>query len=460
MVASTLAFEGAMYSANSIRIRERSRSLLSIVAVALLAIAVGARCGAFAAELTTIYSFCAGSRCTDDTFAVGPAPLTMDSAGNLFGASAFVKSDKLGAVFELVPNADKSAWAYGQLFEFCTHPLCQATEGPVGNLILDTAGNVFGVTTALTGLPRGTIYELMPNADRSNWKYRLLYTFCPENDTCLQGGTPSGGLTYSGAASGLPYDGRSPLYGVTLFGGAKGQGVVYELSFHRRTVRQRVLYNFCPVADCPDGRQPSFALTMDSAGNLYGATAEGGPNQHGTIFELSAGLNGSWTESVLHGFCALADCADGRNPSSGVTLDASGNILGTTYAGGNATNTGVAYRIFRNGNNIEYTVLKTFCELRRCHDGETPVGGLVVDSSGNIFGTTAVGGTHGKDSNAGTIFELNDSYRVIYDFCALERCADGEVPQFGLIGDGAGNFLGTTLRGGDRGVGTVFQLTP
>jgi uncharacterized repeat protein (TIGR03803 family) len=246
-----------------------------------------------------------------------------------------------------------------------------------------------------------------------------------------------------------------------LFGGASAQ-------------TERVLYSFCAQSGCTDGLSPNSGLALDQQGNVYGTTWEGGANRRcntydasrcGTLFKVTP----AGKETVLYSFCAQPKCADGAVPSGGIVLDREGNLYGATYDGGhqdhlcryqNAAGCGVVFKL---SPARIYTVLYRFCAQRRCKDGANPSSDLVLDREGNIYGTTAWGGAHG----GGTVFKLTPrgNETVLYSFCARGGCADGWMPDARVTLDEQGNLYGTTFWGGNDcftgyGCGVVFKLTP
>jgi len=244
-------------------------------------------------------------------------------------------------------------------------------------------------------------------------------------------------------------------------------GMVFMLpTVARGTSTYKLLYAFKGA----DGSGPSAGLVFDRAGNLYGTTTWGGANGGGTVFKLSPNSDGSWTETVLYSFCSLTSCADGESPSSGLILDMSGSLYGTTYAGGNTNCGGGCGTVFMlhpnsNGSWTE-SVLHYFCSLANCADGQSPSGGLTFDTTGNLYGTAG-----GGASGYGVVFRLvpnsNGSWKesILHNFCSLKNCVDGWGPSAGLTFDTSGNLYGTTYRGGacsaiSVGCGVVFKMTP
>jgi uncharacterized repeat protein (TIGR03803 family) len=260
------------------------------------------------------------------------------------------------------------------------------------------------------------------------------------------------------------------LYGVAEVGGADGGGVVFQLTPGEQGWTETVIHDFCAGGGkCTDGAMPN-ALLFDSAGNLFGTAGAGGASGAGVVYRLDAG---NWTESVLYNFCSQKKCADGENPF-GLVQDSSGTLFGTTGRGGrtcriaNLQNItcGLAYQLSSNGDAWQETVLHTFCSLKDCKDGALPQAPLLLDSAGNLFGSTVAGGGNDVDPNGnggGVLFELSGTMlNVLHHFCAEggSACTDGYWPTGNLVMDGSGHVFGTTQRGGPDGGGEVFRLTP
>lgn len=213
---------------------------------------------------------------------------------------------------------------------------------------------------------------------------------------------------------------------------------------------EQVLYNFKGGSD---GAEPDASLVFDGAGNLYGTTYYGGANGSGTVFELTPSKAG-WTETVLHSFTG----SDGALPSAGLILDGGGNLYGTTQAGG-AAGFGVVFELSPSRAGWTETVLYSFTGG---NDGRGPVGGVVFDSGGNLYGTTSGGG---YPIGGGTVFELTPSgggwtENILYAFNASNGAPNGSGLHAGVVFDRAGNLYGTTVFGGTNYWGTIFELTP
>jgi uncharacterized repeat protein (TIGR03803 family) len=257
--------------------------------------------------------------------------------------------------------------------------------------------------------------------------FKSLYSFAGSPD----GAMPRGGVTK---------DSSGNLYGTTSAGGSFGFGTVYMLS---TSGQESVLYSFTGGAD---GAVPYAGVIHDAANNLYGTTIAGGTFGFGTVFELNPATK---RETVLHSF---AGGNDGATPLAGLLMDSSGNLYGTTFAGG-SSNVGTVYGL--NIKTGQETILYSF---RGDPDGAEPVyGNLIMDSSGNLYGTTQGGGS----SNKGTVWKLsaNGIETVLHSFSGG---ADGGGNDVGgadqsLAMDAFGNLYGTTERGG-VGSGVVFRV--
>jgi uncharacterized repeat protein (TIGR03803 family) len=256
----------------------------------------------------------------------------------------------------------------------------------------------------------------------------------------------------------LTFDSSGNLYGTTDAGGVgngcanNGCGIVYELSPSGSTWTETVLHTFM---NGNDGGGPQGGVIFDKTGNLYGTTLyAGGGNGCGTIFELVPS-GGSWTNNVLHSF--NSDLGDGCFPYSGLTFDKSGNLYGTTASGG-TNDTGVVFELTPNsGGGWNFSVIYSFGPAGS-GDGVNPFGTLVIDGGGNLYGTTYGGGLY----QAGSVVKLapaNGGWTesVLYNFIGLTT---GTNPYAGVIFDSNGNLFGTTYQGGVDNVGVIFELTP
>jgi hypothetical protein len=437
-----------------------TKTSLAAAAVLLFA-AAGA---ATAAPVNTLYTFCVVNNCED-----GQSPLgrpVLDTAGNLYGTTnnGGDYASNAGIVWQLAPQGD-GTWTFKTIYKFCAHVNCTDGEFAHSGLIADARGDLYGITSFGGKYDQGVVYELMPNAGKRFWKLKVMHNFCAEQN-CQDGRGPNSDLTYSGAASGTPYDGVSPLFGVTEEGGNNSYGTVFRLSLHNGHWKHRVLYSFCAQANCSDGGFPFNTPVVDDAGNVYGTTSHG----NGLVYKVSSVDR---TETVVYSFCQQANCADGLG-SGPLTIDSSGALIGATGGGGSGASCpdnyiggcGTIFRIALDGKQPKEHVLHSFCQLPDCADGDSPQA-LQLDPAGNIFGATYYGGGNDRDMNGfggGTLFQLKGkNYKRLHAFCSKPNCSDGEYPIAGFAIGSGGAVYGTTPEGGRDayyGEGTVFQFTP
>jgi uncharacterized repeat protein (TIGR03803 family) len=413
---------------------QTARSLSRAIVISLFGMLVSSQ-AATAWTLKVIHSFA-------DAYPGGK--LIQDSTGNLYGAANLYGgafgSGNGGVVFKLTPNGDKSAWHYNVLHAFCLE--CSDGGQPVGTLTMDAAGNLYGVTFAGGTADGGVIYKLSPRG-----KYDILYALCA---SCGDGNNPYE-LTYKGAAQGSLYDGISPLYGLNQGRGL--EGVVFSLQREKGAWKYSVLHGFC-VTDCNDGREPA-GLVVNSAGDLYGVAGFGGKHQRGLVFRLSPNDKHQWTESDLYDFRR-----PDRWPND-LSIASDESLVGVTVRAGPDckeahvhNQCGVLFSF--NPQTSRYRILHGFCSLPNCIDGRIPLTASELQP-GKILGVTVRGG----QSDNGTVFQFQDgNLQSIYQFCSLQDCQDGSHPAAGLTPDASGSFFGTTLYGGAYGFGEVFELSP
>jgi uncharacterized repeat protein (TIGR03803 family) len=285
---------------------------------------------------------------------------------------------------------------------------------------MDSAGNLYGTTIDGGAYGNGAVFKINANGTES-----VLYSFGP---SIADGYTPSA----------LIMDSAGSLYGTTRYGGTNGFGTAFRLD---PSGAKTVLYSF--GSSFTDAQLPAAGLIMDSSGNLYGM-AGGGANYDGTVFKI--GANGA--ETILYSFGANA--TDGQSPWASLIMDSAGNLYGTTYGGG-SNGDGTAFKISANGTE---TILHSFGA--GVADGQYPGAGLIMDSAGNLYGTTRGGGTNGSSVGGyGTVFKISAAgmESVLYSFGASST--DGWLANSGLVLDTAGNIYGTTVNGGTNGGGTL-----
>jgi uncharacterized repeat protein (TIGR03803 family) len=316
---------------------------------------------------------------------------------------------------------------------------------PNASLIADTNGALYGTTATGGKYNFGTVFKLTPPAAPGGaWTESVLYSFTGDSD----GGEPAGGplLLKNGA-----------LYGTTYTGGAHQVGTVFELTPGKPWV-ETVIYSFLASST---GYYPSSGLTLGSKGALYGTTINGGAHSHGTVYRLSPPAVGAttWSEATIYSF--KGGSTDGYEPKNNVILDNTGALYGTTVGG-----TGTAYKLTPSPSGPwTETVLYFF---NGASDGDYPNSGLVIDSSGALYGAT----TGSFAVPGGNIYQLAPpgtqsgawSENILYTFKGAVG-NDGGNPN-GAIFDSTGELWGSTELGGNNPVcgglacGTIYKLTP
>jgi uncharacterized repeat protein (TIGR03803 family) len=202
-----------------------------------------------------------------------------------------------------------------------------------------------------------------------------------------------------------------------------------------------------------DGRVFATALLIDAQGNLYGTTSAGGKFGDGTVFELSPNPDGSWTEQLLYNFTGGSD---GSSPDSSLIFDRKGNLYGSSYWGG-VNNSGAVFELERRRNGTwKEKVLYSFCSLPNCADGNWPVAGVVFDKHGNLYGIAS----DSESSDINKIYKLTPQVSGEWQESIIHSFDSGSWLYAGLTYDGSGHLYGTTWNGGTDGAGSVFELTP
>lgn len=393
------------------------------------------------------------------------ASLTPDGQGNLFGTTlnggdASCGLAPCGTVFELSPDGH-GGWSEKVLHSF--NGLNGEGGYPTAPVLLGRAGKVYGVTNCIQDCfvdYGGTVFKLAPNSD-GIWRETTLYSFTAQGCApFLLEGLGTGGIIDCSVQFGP--DGR--LYAATVtgpFGGGDcglGCGTLFSLGqISALNWYYLSLYDF---SGANDGAYPQGLLTFDADGNIYGTTGAGGTANKGTVYKLSPnrGRQG-WTQTVLYSF---QGGADGVNPVSGLTFDASGNLYGTTLQGG-AGRLGTVFVLSPQSNGPwTHTVLYSFVGNG---NAKSPNSSLSFDAFGALYGTAA-GGAYGE----GAIFKLtpsNGSWTEsrVYSFTGG---ADGANPNGGVIFDAHGNLYGTAAMGGAYPMcdddpycgGVAYEITP
>jgi uncharacterized repeat protein (TIGR03803 family) len=374
------------------------------------------------------------------------AALVMDTAGNLYGTASEGGASGSGAVFKL-SRVKGGGWNETVLYSFAG-----GTDGayPIAELIFDAAGNLYGTTAGGGANDAGTVFELSPGAN--GWTETVLHSF-----NVSDGAIPSAGLVFDTAGN---------LYGTTFSGGKPlDLGVVFQLSpTAKGKWKEKILLEFGRHVD---GGGPAGTLIFDAAGNLYG-TGSGGYQVAGSVFELTPQPNGKWKEKVLHGFTGKGD---GGFPHGALVLDSDGNLYGTTQNGGNSSGTGpcmfggcgTVFKLSPGANGKwQETVI---CKFKGTEDGMGPVAGLAFDPAGNLYGTTEMGGGTGCDFNfgCGTAFQLTPEASGKWKETVLHRFKSdegGKHPLAGLVLDSTRKSYGTASSNGQGSAGVVFEITP
>jgi uncharacterized repeat protein (TIGR03803 family) len=395
------------------------------------------------ANFTVLHSFTNGADGGQPT-----AGLTMDKAGNLYGTTFQGGEYGGGIAFKVAQKG--SGWIFSPLYSF---PGGNHGNDPFARVIIGSDGSLYGTTTyggqGCGGNGCGTVFNLKPAAAACKtalcqWTETVLYRF--------MGGTDGAHPGYGD----LVFDQAGNLYGTTLQGGSGlcnsyGCGTVYELTPAGSSWMESVLYSFTGQND---GRWPYAGVTLDKAGNLYGSVSAGGAYSFGTVYKL-APSGSDWTENTLYAF---QDGSDGSTPIGGLIFDQAGNLYGTTSADGSGG--GTVFTLAPSNGNWAFTLLYGFAGPGGGLQAG-PQGNLLMDSAGNLYGTTYLGGVYGQ----GSVFMLTPSsggwtYSDLYDFTGGN---DGKWPNGSVVLDANGNLYGTTNGGGPSGsygYGVVWELMP
>jgi uncharacterized repeat protein (TIGR03803 family) len=383
-----------------------------------------------AQTFTVLYSFTGAGY---DAFPIDN--LAMDGGANLYGTSGFV-------AYKL----ERRGWVLDPLFTFLGG---SGGTDPEAGLVIGPEGRLYGTNEVNGGdgcdyQGCGVVFNLTPPSTVPPdplvpWNENVMYTFQgPPND----GQWPIGNLVF---------DATGAAYGTTILGGTNQSGTVYKLVPSGGSWSESVLYSF---RGRPDGSRPYGSVAFDNAGNMYGTTLIGGQDYNeGTVWELTP-MGSGWTETVIHDFTSSGG---GTGPVGGLVRDSSGNLYGAT-GGGGAGGSGTIFELSPAGDQWNYTVLYSFT------GSGGPAAPLTIDAVGNLYGTTAATGLYDN----GVVFKLSPSagggwtYSVLHNFTGG---TDGGYPRSQLLIDGRGDLYGTTYNGGDLsscggyGCGVVFEIT-
>ncbi|MGO9518555.1 MAG: choice-of-anchor tandem repeat GloVer-containing protein [Candidatus Korobacteraceae bacterium] len=404
-----------------------------------------------AQTLTVLHAF-------GDLSADGANPegnLTLDTQGNLYGTTSSGGQlggscgDGCGNVFEL--KRAGSGYVYRPLYSFAG-----GNDGasPATGVAIGPNGSLYGTTLQGGGSDNvGTVFNLQPpptscKAALCPWRETVLLRFNEGN-----GDNPFGQPIFDQAGN---------LYGTTWFGGQRDDGEVFQMTPSSGGWTENIIYSFDGHGD---GYQPLGGVIFDHAGNLYGTTRWGGKGGYGVVYQLTPS-EGSWTETTLYSFTGGSD---GGEPEASLFMDNSGNLYGTTDWVPDTNNPGTVYELTPSGGSWTYKLLYSFPPS---YEGAGAVSNLVMDKAGNLYGTTSFEGVVLPNCSfgCGTVFKLTPSsngwiYTDLYNFTGG---ADGYDPFGGVVLDSQGNLYGTSYFGGTgtnclNGQGTcgvVWELTP
>ena len=401
-----------------------------------------------------VFALCAISTTQAQTFTVlhdftggadGALPqsgLTLDNAGNLYGTASEQGGggQYAGTVFELKKHSNGS-WIFDKLYHF------QPSQGdggyPLGRVVFGPERKLYGTTAegantgCFAGLGCGIVYSLQPRATvctsvQCEWNETILHVFSGNAD----GGAP-------GHVDPI-FDRAGNLYGTTQYGGV-GLGVVFTLAPSNGGWDEQTIYTFPdPQGPCT----PDSGLVFDPTGNLYGTTAGICDDSHdqGSVYQLKPSGQ-AWTANILRIFQGQTD---GWSPTGGLVFDNAGNLYGATWGGG-TNGSGAVFTFQASGGTWNYSQI---------YSGFTgnggPFGTLTIDADGNLYGTTQLDGAYGM----GSVFKLTHtgggwSYATIHDFTGG---ADGGNIAGGVALDSSGDLFGTAVQGGAHGQGLVWEI--
>jgi len=358
-----------------------------------------------------------------------------------------------GTIFKITPSGTLTT-----VYSFCSQSGCTDGANPVAGMVQATNGDLYGTTLGGGAMSNarclaniseagcGTIFKITPSGTLTT-----VYSFCSQSG-CTDGANPFAGLVQAT---------NGDFYGTTEYGGANcapygGCGTVFKIT---PSGTLTTLYSFCSLGGfpaCTDGAYPVAGLVQATNGDLYGTTEDGGTDPFGggyggTVFKITP----SGTLTLLYSFCSQNGCTDGEFPVAGLVQATNGDLYGTSQYGGDQLSGGTIFKITPSGT---LTTLHSFAGYPT--DGAYPVAGLVQATNGDLYGTTGGGGANGdgavfKITPSGTLTTLYSFCPLGYP------CTDGLYPAAALVQDTNGKFYGTTVNGGTHGFldGTVFSLS-
>lgn len=406
------------------------KSTLSVHAAIAFVLVAFTPVAAHVAKERVLYSFAGGSG--DGAFP--QSNVIMDSQGNIYGTTengggSGCGGGGCGTVFELTRGGK----------EKLLHAFNAGDDGafPIAGLVMDDASNLYGTTrNGGSECQCGTVYKITPDGTEN-----VVYAF-------------KGGADGAFPLGALASDHQGSLFGTTSKGGidcngtGQGCGTVFKI---KPTGRHKVMYAF---KGGHDGIYPASGLSFGIDGIFYGTTANGGIDCDGsgqgcgTVFALAQ-------RGTEHRLYAFTGGDHGAYPAGGVVPDHDLNLFGTTNNGGtdcdgSGVGCGTVFKLALDGTE---TVLHVFAGG---DDGSNPRAAPLLDEAGNLYGTTAAGGSGGENAD-GVVFRLSPdgTEKILYAFTGG---SDGGGPFSGLIADASGNLYGTTFTGGTSSAGTVFKV--
>jgi len=417
---------------------------------------------------TDLYNFCSvgGANCLDGEYPIGP--LVVGADGTFFATSDSGGTSGSGTVLGLFPEPSGgcgtgsntgNGWCEFVLYNFCSVANCADGNTPLGGVSylnghLRTPGNLYGTTYSGGSHNAGTVFEIFsepipsgcPSGSNTSggWCERVLYNFCSYNigESCSDGYHPAGNLVEDSAGN---------LYGTVVGEANNGVGGVFELSPDQQGgYDEALIYSDDFVIG---------GLAIDSADNLYGVDLDGILGV-ANIFKISLSQPGAPTVDI-YTFTATSKYG---LPIAGPAVDSAGNVYGTTFGttGGDSL-PGSLWKLtpVTGGVTYKYKVLHSFAAKNKT--GQNPGGGVLLDSSGNIYSTTTYGGSPDCQAGpgCGTIFELVASgdtykYKLLWKF----NGTDGAAPSASPILNSAGDLYGVTAIGEANNLGAMFEVKP
>jgi uncharacterized repeat protein (TIGR03803 family) len=391
--------------------------------------------------LTTLYSFCSQSGCTD-----GESPyagLIQATNGDFYGTTEYGGANDLpvGTIFKITSSGTLTT-----LHSFCSQgsfPYCTDGAEPQAGLVQAINGDLYGTTFRGGANGLGTIFKITPGGALTT-----LYAFCSQSG-CTDGSNPVGGLIQA-------IDGN--FYGATFGGGGEptdslGDGTIFKITPGGALT---TLYSFCSLSGCTDGKYPEAGLIQGTDGDFYGTTSVGGVNGDGTVFRITP----SGTLTTLYSFCSQSGCTDGQTPRTGLVQATDGDFYGTTNSGGaNPGPYGAGYgTIFKITPSGTLTTLYSFCSQSGCTDGLGSTAPLIQATNGDFYGPTYFGGDVNTcklldtyESGCGTLFRLSVGLGPFVK----------TLPTAGEVGEVV-KILGTNLTGATsvsfNGTPAVFKV--